>query len=405
MAMTSRERVNAALDHREPDRVPIDCGGTDVTGLHGMAYHRLKRHLGIAEGETRLFHVYMQLAAVEESVRTRFSGDVVRLSIETKRWKAWTLADGSPCTVPEAWNPVRFEDGSEALLGGDGQPLIKRLPSAPWFSPCGPICPLIQSPEDIEQYGALLRMLDRSPWFDETIEDVAERARRLRAETDYAIAGIFGGHIFAQCQLIRGMDHFMCDLLVNEDLARTLMDTIAESHIEEFARYIKVVGPYIDLICIADDLGAQGGPQLDPALFRRVVKPYMAKLYGFMKRRMGNAKLFLHSCGSVYDFVPDLIEMGVDVLNPVQVSAANMDSAKLKAEFGQDITFWGGGCDTQTVLPLGSRDEVRNEVTRRLDDWAPNGGYVFTQVHNIQPGVPPENIEAMFDTALEHGVY
>ena len=406
--MTSRERILAALQGNEPDRVPIDCGGTETTGIHGIAYNKLKKHLGMTDdGKARLFHVYMQLAGVEESVRKRFSGDVVRLSIEARKWKPWTLADGSPCEAPEGWSTVRMEDGSEALMGADGNPLILRLADSPWFSPAGPICPLIQAPEDISKYGQLLKMLDRSPWFDETTEDLVARAKQIREDTDCAIAGVFGGHIFAQAQLIRGMGNFMCDLVVNEKLACALMDTLTESHIKDFEQYIQALGPYLDIVAISDDLGAQQGPQLDPQMWRRLVKPYQAKLYGFMKSAMMRvgceAKLFLHSCGSVYDFIPDLIEMGVDVLNPVQVSAANMDSKKLKAEFGNDIVFWGGGCDTQSVLPLGTVDEVRAEVKRRIDDFAPGGGFVFTQVHNIQPGVPSENIEAMYDAALEFG--
>jgi len=401
--MTSRERIRAVLDGKEPDRVPMDCGGTEVTGLHGIAYNNLNAHLGIDEGATRLFHVYMQLASVEEPVRERFSGDVVRLSFGPKAWKPSVLSDGSPCEVPAGWNTMRQEDGSEVLPGPDGKPLIVRLPDAPWFSPAGPVCPQIQTPNDISKYGPLLKMLDRSPWFDETLEELAARAKRLYEETDYALAGVFGGHIFAQAQIIRGMEHFMCDLVADETLARALMDILAESHMEEFEHYIEALGPYLDVVCVADDLGAQQGPQIDPGLFRSVVKPYMAKLYGFMKSRMKRAKLFLHSCGSVYEFIPDLIEMGVDILNPLQVSAHNMDSAKLKREFGKDIVFWGGGCDTQHVLPLGSLEDVREEVRRRIGDFAPGGGFVFTQVHNIQPGVPPENIVAMFDAAREFG--
>lgn len=403
--MTSRERVIAALEGREADRIPIDCGGTEVTGLHGIAYNALKAHLGMQGGSTQLFHVYMQLAKVEPAVRERFSGDVIRLSFEPKQWKPSTLADGSPCEVPEGWSPQRLEDGSEMLPGLDGKPMIVRLPGAAWFSPAGPICPMIQAPEDIQKYGQILKLLDRSAWLDQTIDDLAERARTLREETDCAIAGVFGGHIFAQAQLIRGMDNFMCDLLANESLARALMDTLAESHMAEFDHYVQAVGPYLDVICVADDLGTQQGPQVSPDMFRRVVKPYLGKLYGHMKSKMNGAKLFLHSCGSVYELIPDLIEMGVDILNPVQVSAANMDSRKLKSEFGKDIVFWGGGCDTQSVLPSGSIEDVREEVKRRIGDFAPGGGAVFAQVHNIQPDVPPENIEAMFDAALEFGGY
>jgi uroporphyrinogen decarboxylase len=401
--LTSRERVLAAINHREPDRVPIDIGGTEDTGLHGIAYNRLKAHLGLSGGTTRLFHVYMQLAAVEDAIRSRFAGDVVRLSFEPGNWKPWTLADGSPCEVPQGWNPVRFDDGSEAVLGADGKPLIQRHADSPWFSPTGPVCPFIQTPDDVTKYNQVIRFLDRSAWLDETIDDLVLRARKIRAETDYAIAGVFGGHIFAAAQLLRGMANFMCDLAVNEKLAVALMETLADLHIDEFAHYIDALGPYLDVVCLADDFGAQGGPQIDPAMWRRLVKPSLRRLYTFMKGRMNHAKLFLHSCGSVYDLIPDLIEMGVDILNPVQVSAAHMDSAKLKTEFGRDLVFWGGGCDTQTVLPLGTPDQVRDEVRRRIDDLAPGGGFVFAQVHNIQPDVRPENMVAMWNAAREFG--
>lgn len=402
--MTPRQRVRAVLDRKVPDRVPIDCGGTEDTGLHGVAYNALKAHLRIEKGTTRIFHLYMQLASVEEEVRRRFSADVVRLSFEAKQWKPWTLADGSPCEMPEGWDPVKLPDGSEAMMGLDGKPMLKRLADAYWFSPVGPVFPLIQTPEDVSKYGEMLKLMDRSPLLNQTIDDLAECARKIREETDYALVGVFGGHIFAAAQIIRGMDNFMCDLVLDEKLVRTLFDTLAESHMAEFEEYIERLGPYLDVVTVADDLGMQNGPQIDPVMWRKLVKPYMAKLYQFMKSRM-DAKLFMHSCGSVYDFIPDLIEMGVDVLNPVQVSAKNMDSKKLKAEFGNDIIFWGGGCDTQKVLPRGTIQEVRDEVKRRMDDFAPGGGFVFTQVHNIQPDVPPENIVAMYDAALEFGTY
>ncbi len=399
--MTSRERVLAAINHRESDRVPVDVGGTEVTGLHGIAYNRLKAHLGIEDGHTRLFHVYMQLARVEDDIRCRFSGDVVRLSFEPTQWKPGVMSDGSPCEVPVGWNPMRLEDGSEVLLGFDNKPMLQRHADSPWFSPTGPICPYIETPADVAKYTAVLRMMDRSAWLDEDLDALAARAKALRETTDCAIAGVFGGHIFAACQLIRGMSNFMCDLAADEALATALLDTLAELHMEEFERYIAALGPYLDVVTVADDLGMQGGPQIDPQMWRKTVKPSMAKLYGFMKSRMNQAKLFMHSCGSVYDFIPDLIEIGVDILNPVQVSAANMDSRKLKTEFGKDIVFWGGGCDTQSVLPGGTPQQVRDEVKKRIDDFAPGGGFVFAQVHNIQPDVPPENMVAMWETARE----
>lgn len=401
--MTSRERVLAALNHKEPDRIPIDIGGTDVTGLHGIAYSSLKRHLGIRNGQTRIHHVYMQAACIEETVRARFHGDIVRLGFEPKAWRPGVLSDGIPCELPAGWNPMKLEDGGEALPGADGNPLIVRHASSAWFSPVGPACPFIRKTEDVHQYRHAIRLLDRSPWMDETLEDLAARASALRETTPYAIAGSFGGHIFAAAQIVRGMSNFMCDLAMDETFAVTLMDALADGHIEEFDSYIEALGPYLDVVCIADDLGAQQGPQIDPEMWRRLVKPSMKRLYTHMKGKMGPIKLFLHSCGSVRAFIPDLIEMGVDILNPVQVSAANMDTRGLKAEFGRDLVFWGGGCDTQMVLPQRTPDEVREEVARRIGDLGPGGGFVFAAVHNIQPGVPPENMEAMWDAAYTLG--
>jgi len=401
--MTPRKRVLAALGHKEPDRIPIDIGGTDVTSLHGIAYNSLKRHLGLQDGQTRIHHVYMQTACVEEPVRARFHGDIVRLGFEPKAWKTAVLSDGAVCELPTGWNPMQLEDGGEALPGPDGRPLIVRHASSAWFSPVGPACPFIRTIQDVAQYRHAIRLLDRSPWLDETLDDLVARARMLRETTDYALAGSFGGHIFAAAQVVRGMANFMCDLAADEAFAVTLMDALADGHIEEFDAYIEALGPYLDVVCIADDLGAQQGPQIDPAMWRRLVKPSMQRLYAHMKSKMGNIKLFLHSCGSVHAFIPDLIEMGVDILNPVQISAADMDTRRLKAEFGRDIVFWGGGCDTQTVLPHRTPAEVREEVRRRIDDLEPGGGFVFAAVHNIQPGVPPENMEAMWDTAYAYG--
>ena len=229
---------------------------------------------------------------------------------------------------------------------------------------------------------------------------MTRRARHLYENTDYLVTGAYGGHIFAASQILRGMDNFMCDLALDTKFASALRDTIAEAHMEEFEHYIEVVGPYVQVVQISDDLGSQKGGQISLEMFRELVRPPMERWYKFMKSKM-NAKLFLHSCGSIYQFIPDLIEMGVDIINPVQVSAKDMDTARLKKEFGSEIVFWGGGCDTQTVLPHGTPNDVREEVKRRMGDLAPGGGFVFNTVHNILPEVPPENIIAMYDAVKE----
>jgi uroporphyrinogen decarboxylase len=194
------------------------------------------------------------------------------------------------------------------------------------------------------------------------------------------------------------------DLVGNQTFAEALMDELAEANIRRFERYADTVAPHVDVIQFEDDLGMQDRPLLRPERYRKLVKPYHAKLFRFVRSRW-DGHILLHTDGAVAPFIPDFIEMGIDILNPVQVSAAGMDTKALKKEFGDDITFWGGGCDTQKTLPYGSPADVADEVKRRIDDLAPGGGFVFTQVHNVQAGTPPENVVAMFETAREYGTY
>jgi uroporphyrinogen decarboxylase len=399
--MTPRQRIIAALERKPLDRIPIDFGGTNETGIAGVAYANLRRHLGIDVRPLRLLDLYQQLAKVEDEARRFAGGNCAPLVYEAKQYRPWTLPDGTPCEVPSRFQPVREQDGSDVLMGPHGKPLLKRASDGYWFDPVGPLCPGMDSIADIPKFMPMIKIMDRATYIDETLDDLAARAQRLHRETDYAVVGQFGGHVFAAAQLLRGMANFMCDLVADKPFARALMDTLADVHIEEFEHYIAAVGEYIQVIHVADDLGAQNGPQISPELFREMVRPPMERLYKFIKQRT-DVKVFLHSCGSVYKLIPDLIEMGVDILNPVQVSAADMDTARLKREFGRDLVFWGGGCDTQKVLPFGAPQQVREEVKRRIDDLGPDG-FVFAQVHNIQPGVPPENLEAMWQAAQEFG--
>jgi uroporphyrinogen decarboxylase len=218
------------------------------------------------------------------------------------------------------------------------------------------------------------------------------------------LVGYFGGHIFQAAQSLRGWETFLVDLLANPGFAEALLDQLAEANIRRFERFAATVGPCVDVIHFEDDLGMQDRSLLRPALYRQRVKPYHKKLFDFVKSHC-QAYILLHSDGAIAPFIPDFIEMGVDALNPVQVSAAGMDTRILKKEFGDAITFWGGGCDSQRVLPYGSPQNVIDEVKRRMDDLAPGGGFVFSPIHNIQPGVPIGNIVAMFRTAFEHGIY
>jgi len=397
--MTSRERILAVLSRRPPDRLPVDFGGTGVTGITGVAYGQLRRYLGLDGRPLRLFDLNQQLAVVEPAARELAGGDALLLIPGAREYRPWELPDGTPCQVPVGWQPVREPDGSDTLMGPYGKPLLRRLADSYWFSPAGPLCPGLESAADLPRFLPMIRYMDRASYHDESLAELATRAQRAYEETDLALVGHFGGHIFAAAQLLRGMESFMCDLLADPLFAQALMDTLAEAHMEEFDHWIAALGPYLQVVALADDLGTQVGPQISPELFRRLVRPPLERLYRHLKART-QAKLFLHSCGSVYRLIPDLIEMGVDILNPVQVSAADMDPARLQREFGRDLIFWGGGCDTQHVLPFGTPAQVREEVKRRLGELGPDG-FVFAQVHNIQPGVPPENLVAMWQAARE----
>ena len=203
-------------------------------------------------------------------------------------------------------------------------------------------------------------------------------------------------HLLASGQDLRGFEQFMIDLVQNKKLARRILQNQVEAYLPRIDEYINLAGEYLDIIQVNDDLGTQNGPQISRDLYREMLKPYHKKIWSYIKEK-SKKPVLLHSCGSIYELIPDLIEAGIDALNPVQVSARDMDTRKLKREFGRYITFWGGGCDTQKILPRGTPEDVRREVRRRVDDLGKDGGFVFCQVHNIQPDVPVENILAMYD--------
>jgi uroporphyrinogen decarboxylase len=235
---------------------------------------------------------------------------------------------------------------------------------------------------------------------------LGEEAKRLYETTDYLVVGngFDSGNLFGQPWEIVGLENFLMAMAVDRPFCERLMDGVLEIYLEWVDRYLDAVGEYIDVVAFGDDVSGQDGWLFSPELFVSLVKPRYRRLFDAVRSRT-KAKIMFHSCGAVYDLIPHLIDLGVDILNPVQVSARGMDTRRLKAAYGRDITFWGGGVDTQHVLPFGAPQQVRDEVRRRIDDLAPGGGFVFSAVHNIQAFVPPENIVAAFDEAFEYGRY
>lgn len=395
---TSRERVLKAIQHEEADRVPIDLGGMASTGIMAIAYAHLKEYLGLAGGKTRVFDLGQQLAEVEPEVLERFNVDVISLENslgeeQPGSWKPWKLPNGAPCQIPATADIRPDEKGGGWLLWEDGIPRRRMSDSSLYFTRIFHPLAELKDPDELGQMP--LPVLT-----DEKLSYLQRRAEFLFNNTDFAIMAGFGGSIHENGQKLRGWGQFMLDLAIGGAFAEDLIGGIVEHQLANLELYLEAVGDYVQIIQFGDDLGMQDSSQISRQMYQQYIKPGHAELYQYVHNN-SDCAVFLHSCGSIYSLIPDLIEAGVDILNPVQTSAKDMEPSKLKAEFGDQITFWGGGCDTQHVLPNATPDEIREHVAERIRIFAPGGGFVFNQVHNIQADIPPEKIVAMFDSALE----
>jgi uroporphyrinogen decarboxylase len=402
--MNHRDRTLAALRHEEADRVPFDFGGTVDSTISAFGYQGLRRALGLAPSITRVQDIYQYTALIDEDVRRALGVDTYPILDQPVSWRAGVLPDGTPAAFPDRFRPEARPDGSQVVVNGAGTVVLKMPADGFYFDPVHAPLADATGVVDIDRHLDAIATYDRPDHLDLSYEALAEEARRLCTETDYLLVGFFGGHIFQAAQALRGWEQFLVDLLADHAFAEALLDRLAEANVERFARYAATVGRYVDVIHFEDDLGMQDRPLLRPSLYRRTVKPYHARLFGFAKANC-DAFLLFHTDGAVAPLIPDFIEMGIDALHPVQTSAAGMDPVALKRDFGADLAFWGGGCDSQTVLPFGTEADVADDVRRHLDALAPGGGYVFAPIHNVQAGVPPGNVVAMFDTARAYGKY
>jgi uroporphyrinogen decarboxylase len=409
--MTRRERVLAAIEHREPDRVPVDLGAMRSTGITATAYGRLKKFLGMSAGATDVYDVVQQLAQPEQPILDYWETDVMDLGrvflTQDSDWKAFLLPDGQVARIPAYINFASDGAGGWLALAEDGTP-IGAMPKGAYY--------LSQTRFPLQDWdGADLGVLDRLPehmgqvtWSAlpcppyhrpltaEHLADIRRRAKALFETTDYAVMVAFGANLLEWGQYLCRMDQFLVDLVENRPKSIALLDKLVEGHLANLEKLLPAVEGYVQIIQMGDDLGTQQALEISPRLYRDVIKPRQRLIFETVKKR-SKMRLFLHSCGAVADIIPDLIEVGVEILNPVQTSARGMEPARLKREYGRDIAFWGGGCDTQRVLPLGTPAEIEAQVKERVETFAPGGGYVFTQVHNIMPHVPPGNIAAMVE--------
>ena len=402
--MNHRERALAALRHREPDRVPIDFGGTMDSTISALGYQPLRRALGLSANVTRVQDVVQYTAVIEDDLRQVLDVDTMPVLDQPLDWRSGTLVNGSPALFPQRFQPVEQEDGSQVVIDAAGRIALKMPAGGYYFDPVHSPLADATSVQDIKSAVTQIEAYDRPDHLDMTYEQLARKAKSLRENSERLLVGFFGGHIFQAAQSLRGWDTFLMDLLSNRVFAEALLDRIAEANIRRFEHYATTVGQFVDVIHFEDDLGMQDRPLLRPSLYRQLVKPYHEKLFGFAKSRC-DALLLLHTDGAVSPFIPDFIDMGIDAINPLQVSAAGMEPKQLKREFGQDIAFWGGACDSQTVLPFATPRQVSDEVKRRLDDLMPGGGYVLSPIHNVLAEVPPQNVIALFHAARQYGTY
>jgi len=375
--MTHRQRVIAALSHEAPDCVPMDLGGSLASAIVGEAYPALRAELGLPERKGEETTRYLSLAEVEDDVREALDVDIIHAP---RAFGVGRLINTvSENTFIDEWG-VRWHKPDR------GHYYVERAPFEKEATPAA-----------VERF-----QWPKLPQLVQT-DGLADRVRELREKTDWAISLELRGRTVSVGQFLRGFEMWMTDLVDNEPFVEALLERTTQLQIEVNDAILHEAGDLVDVVYTSDDFGGQEGPLFSPGCWQRLFRPHFKRIWEHIRANT-SAKLMHHCCGSIYPFIRDFIDLGVQALNPIQVSAADMDPAKLKAEFGNHLCFWGG-IDTHRVMPRGSTDDVRAEVARRIRQMGPGGGYILAAVHNLQPEVPPANIIAMFRAGRELGRY
>jgi uroporphyrinogen decarboxylase len=382
--MTPRDRLNRALNHEVPDRVPLDLGGFQ-TGIHKRAYSDLLDYLDI-EDEIQILDPVQQLAKPCEQVLQRFHIDTRYIGAHAP--ESFTGKIEKNERNGKLWHDLKDEFGVVWSMP-DEQELFMDISHHP----------LAQAAiSDLQDYPF---PVGNDP---SRFTGIREQALSLRRDTDYGICTAISGVVYETCWYMRGLERWFIDMIENPDFCAALLDKILRYWLDFETGFLAEIGDLVDVLMIGDDLTGQYGPLFSPDFYRKIVKPRQKKLVQHIKS-LTSAKVWYHTCGSCVEYIPDLLDNGIDILNPVQISADSMDPGALKRKYGDRLAFWGGGIDSQSTLPFGTPQQIREQVRGNLELFKPGGGYVFNNVHNIQYGVPPENIVAMHDAAYEFGFY
>jgi uroporphyrinogen decarboxylase len=383
--MNSRERILTTLDHSEPDRIPFDLGSCQVTGIHVAAYQKLRQALGLPEIKIEMCDAVQQLATLDDELGRRLKVDTRGLyPLNSHNWQVVEEDAGDYWAYHDEWGITHHRPKDDGL----------------YFSVVKVPLPRTDlTVQDISDY----------PWPDvgnpQRMRGLRNLAQHYRA-SGYAVVlkdGFAG--IFEFAQRIVGMENLLMMMITNEKASCALFDKLLELKLDYWQTALADLSDLVDIVTYADDYGTQTSQLISPDMFRRLVKPRVKVLFEAFAKLAPHAKRFFHSDGNVRPLIPDFLEMGVDILNPIHIRAKDMDPAALKRDFGQDLVFWGGGVDTQSILPNGTPEEVKDDVRRNIEALAPGGGYVFNTIHNIQADVPTENIIAMWEALQEFGLY
>ncbi len=411
--MTPRQRVLAAIAHQEPDRVPIDQGSMRSASIMVIAYNRLKAYLGVQTAPPLIVDLVQQLAQPEPWYLDRFHVDATDLGhafTDPAKYRPWRLPDGSPALVPEWFRPE--PDNGGWLVRTPRGAVMGRMPASfvcfdQSFWP-------LAGPDGLDGFEPLEQNMDQVVWAglpsppfeekltDRRLEEIERGARRLRGCSDRAVAVSVGCNLLEWSQILFGMENTYLYMAGEKRKYLRFLDRLTEVHLEKLHRLLPRLRGLVDFVVAGDDLGMQSGPQMSRAMYRELFFPRHRRLYTAI-RQLSGAHLMLHCCGGVEPLLGDLIEAGVEIFNPVQTSARHMEPERLKRQFGRDLTFWGGGVDTQWILPRGTPEQVREDVKRRIEVFAPGGGFVWAPVHNILADVPPQNVVAALEAAYEFG--
>ena len=417
--MTSRERVLLALNHQEPDKVPLDLGGSVTSGMQVSSVYLLRQALKLDPPGTpvKVIEPYQMLGEIKLDLLDALGGDVLPLvsaqtffGYHTVDWKPWTLHDGTPVLVPGGFN-TDPEPNGDIMQYPEGDKSVApsgRMPNEGYYFDSI----VRQPPIDDDHLNVEDNLEEFGPISDADLARYERESRRLFQETDKAILANFGGTGFGDIALvpapwlknpkgIRGIEEWYVSTVSRFDYVYAIFERQCEIALENLAKIYDVVGDRVVAAFVTGtDFGAQNGPFISTRSYRKLFKPFHIKVNTWIHENT-QWKTLIHSCGSIYRLLPDIVDAGFDVLNPVQTGAAEMDPRRLKAEFGDRVTFWGGGVDTQRTLPFGAADAVHDEVCERLKIFGPGGGFVFNPIHNVQARVPVENLLALYETVRE----